>query len=113
MLDLIFQIGASLLGGALLGAGIGYLLSQYLDRAKEWFDRAWRQISRISRAVGILVRRGNRLFKVFVTQFFNGEVESYEEEGDKGVEIDWDDLSDEAKEALSEDEFIPVSRYEL
>lgn len=113
MLDLLFQIGASVIGGALLGAGIGYLLSKYLDRAKEWFNNAWRHISRISRAVGILVRRGNRLFKVFVTQLFNGEIESYEEEGDEGVEIDWDELSDEAKEALSEDEYIPISRYEL
>lgn len=113
MLDIIFQIGVSLLGGALLGAGIGYLLSQYLDKAKEWFDYAWRNISRICRALGILVRRGNRLFKVFVTQLYNGEIESYEEEGDEGVEVEWDDLSDEAKKALSEDEFIPISSYEL
>lgn len=113
MFELIFEIGAALLGGALLGAGIGYLLSKYLDQAIEWFDNAWKQISRIRRAAGILIRRGNRLFKVFVTQLFNGEIESYEERGDQGVEVDWDELSDEAKKALSEDEFIPVSRYEL
>ena len=111
MLDLIFQ-GALLLGSIILGAGIGYALAKYLEKAKEWFQKLWLEISRISRAVGILMRRGNRLFKVFVTQAFNGEIEAYEDPEDEGEEIEWDELSDEAKKALLDDDFIPVEVFE-
>lgn len=111
MWDILFQVGAVVLGG-LIGAGIGYALAKYIDKAKEWFSRLWREITRISRAIGILVRRGNRLFKVFVTKALNGEVEAYEDPQDEGEEIKWEDLTDEAKEALQEDDYITVAVYE-
>lgn len=112
MIDLLYYLGGAILGGV-AGYFIGKALVKYWEKAKEWFDRAWSNIARISRAVGILVRKGNRLFKRFITQLFDGEVEEYYEENDEGVEIDWDDLTDEAKKALREDEYIAVSSYEL
>lgn len=112
MIDLLCYAGAALLGAA-AGYFIGKALVKYWEKAKEWFDNAWRGISRISRAVGILVRQGNKLFKRFVTQLFNGEVEEYVDNSDEGVEIEWDGLTDEAKRALLEDEYIPVKNYRL
>lgn len=112
MLDLLYYLGAAVLGGV-AGYFIGQALVKYWEKAKEWFDQAWRGIARITRAVGILIRKGNRLFKRFVTQLFNGEVEEYYDREDEGIEIKWDDLTDEAKKALEEDEYIAVSSYEL
>lgn len=116
MLDILLQIGAGLLGAAIGGAAgyfIGKALVNYFDNAKTWFDQAWHSIQRISLAVGILIRRGNRLFKQFVVKTFSDEIESYEDTTDEGVEIEWDALTEEAKKALTEDEFLPVQRYEL
>ncbi len=109
---LFTYLGYILLGGA-IGAAVGYLLAEYLENAKEWFDYAWQHISRITRAVGILYRRGKRLFKAFIVEKFNGEYSTYEPEEDDGVEVDWNELSEAAKKALEEDEYIPVQRYEL
>lgn len=110
MIDLLYY-GLAALAGGLIGYGVGSLIAKYLDKAKEWFNRVWRGLSRVSRAVGILVRQGNRLFKRFVAQLLNGEVEEYYDENDKGVEIQWGDLSDEAKKALDEDEYLVVETY--
>ncbi len=110
MIDLLYYLGAAALGG-LIGYGVGSLLVKYLDKAKEWFNRVWRGLSRVSRAIGILVRQGNRLFKRFVAQLFNGEVEEYYDENDVGVEIKWSELSDEAKKALEDDEFLVIETY--
>lgn len=111
MIDLLYYIGAALVSGV-AGYFIGKALVKYWEKAKDWFDRAWQNIQRLVRAVGILVRQGNRLFKRFVAQLKNGEVEEYYDESDTGVEIEWDDLTDEAKKALQQDEYIPVSCYE-
>lgn len=110
MWDILLQIGAVALGGV-AGYFIGRALVKYWEKAKDWFDRAWRNIQRISRAVGILVRQGNRLFKRFIAELFNGEVEEYYDENDEGVEIEWDELTDEAKKALQEDDYIAVASY--
>lgn len=110
MIDLLYYLGAAAVG-ALIGAGVASLLSKYLDKAKEWFNKAWHGISRVSRAVGILVRRGNRLFKRFVAQLFNDEVEEYYDENDDGVEIKRDELSPEALQALDEDDYLLVETY--
>ncbi len=112
MLDLFFNIGAALVGAA-LGYAIGSAIANYLDKAKNWFQQAWNSISKISRAVGILVRRGNRLFKQFVVETFGGEVDVYEPTDDSGVEVKEEELSDEARNALfGEDGYIPVAYYE-
>ena len=115
MLDILVQFGAGIFGAAIGGAAcyfIGKALADYFDKAKSWFDQAWQSTQRISLALGILVRRGNRLFKQFVVKTFGGEVESYGDTTDDGVEIEWDALTAEAKKALIEDELIPVQRYE-
>ena len=114
MLDILVDVGLSLLGGVAAGAAayfIGKALVKYLEKAKDWFDRVWNNIQRISRAVGILVRQGNRLFKRFIAKLFNGEVKEYYDEDDDGVEIEWDDLTDEAKKSLQEDDYIAVASY--
>lgn len=99
--------------GGLLGAGIGYLLSKYLEDAIEWFKSAWQSISRATRAVGILYRRGKRLFKAIVVALIGGETEIYEPTGggDVGVEVTKDDMSPEAWRYLQENDYIPVERY--
>lgn len=112
MWNLIFTIGAAAIGG-LLGYAISSAISKYLDKAKEWFNYAWKQISRITRAVGILVRREYRLFKVFVVETYSGEVELYEQQDDEGVEFKQSELSDEVREALfCEDGYIAIETYE-
>ena len=42
----------------------------------------------------------------------DGEIEEYYDTSDEGVEIKWEELTDEAKKALQEDEYIPVACYE-
>lgn len=115
MIDLLFDIGATLLGGIIGGVAgyfIGKALVKYWEKAKNWFDQVWKSVTRVSRAIGILIRQGNKLFKRFVTLLTNGEVEEYYDESDEGVEINWDELTDEAKKALQDDEYIPVACYE-
>lgn len=111
MIDLLYYLGAAALGG-LIGYGVGSLLAKYWDKAKEWFGQVWRSLRRVSRGVGILIRNGEKLFKRFVAQLANGEVEEYYDENDDGVEIEWDNLTDEAKKALEDDEYIVVENYE-
>lgn len=108
--NLLYYLGAAAIGG-LVAWGVGSLIAKYWKKAKEWFKKVWRSLSRVSRAVGILVRQGNRLFKLFVAQFTNGQVQQYYDENDQGVEIEWDKLSAEAQRALSQDDFIVVENY--
>lgn len=115
MIDILFDIGATLLGGLIGGVAgyfIGKALVKYWEKAKNWFEQVWNSLTRVSRAIGILVRQGNKLFKRFVALLKNGEIEEYYDESDEGVEIDWNELTDEAKKALQEDEYIPVACYE-
>lgn len=111
MLDLLYYLGAAAIGGV-AGYFIGKALSKYWESAKSWFEQFWKGIKRATRAVGILIRQGNRLFKRFVTLLKNDEVEEYYDESDEGVEIEWDSLTDEAKKALEEDEYILVACYQ-
>lgn len=111
MFDILYYLGSAIVGG-IIGYAVGSLLAKYLEAAKEWFSQVWRNLKRVSRAIGILIRQKSRLFKRLVVQLFNGEIEEYYDETDEGVEIDWDDLTDEAKKALEEDEFILVSSFE-
>lgn len=108
--NLLYYLGAAAIGG-LVAFGIGSLISKYIKKAKEWFNRLWHGLSRIYRAVGILIRQGNRLFKRFIAQFSNGEVQQYYDENDEGVEIEWNKLSSEAQRALAQDDFITVENY--
>lgn len=115
MIDILFDVGATLLGGLIGGVAgyfIGKALVKYWEKAKNWFEQVWNSLTRVSRAVGILVRQGNKLFKRFVALLTNGEIEEYYDESDEGIEIDWDELTDEAKKVLQEDEYIPVACYE-
>lgn len=115
MIDILINVGAALLGGLIGGAAgyfIGKALVKYWEKAKNWFDQVWNGITRVTRAVGILIRQGNRLFKRFVTLLKDGEIEEYYDMSDEGVEIKWEELTDEAKKALQEDEYIPVACYE-
>ena len=107
MLDLLYYA----LGGVALYF-IGKALEKYWESAKNWFNQVWNGIKRARRAVGILIRQGNRLFKRFVILLTNDETEEYYDESDKGVEIEWDNLTDEAKKALQEDDYLPVACYE-
>ena len=114
MLDILLNIGIGILGGLIGGAAgyfIGKALIKYWEKAKDWFDRAWNNIKRLSRAVGILLRQGNKLVKRFIAELSNGEIEEYYDENDPGVEIEWDELTDEAKKALQDDNYIPVAIY--
>ena len=110
MIDLLYYGAAALIGG-LIGYGVASLISKYWEKAKEWFNQVWRNLKRVSRAVGLLVRKGNRLFKRFIAQLTNDEVEEYYDENDDGVEIKWDELTDEAKKALKDDEYLVVETY--
>lgn len=110
MIDLLYYLCAAA-AGALIGAGVATLLSKYLDKAKDWFNKVWQGLSRVYRAIGILVRRGNRLFKRFIAQLFNDEVKEYYDENDDGVEINRNELSAEALKALDEDEYLLVETY--
>lgn len=115
MIDILIDLGAAVIGGLIGGAAgyfIGKALVKYWEKAKNWFDQVWNSIQRVRRAVGILLREGNRLFKRFVTLLFNGETEEYYDQSDEGVEIKWEELTDEAKKALQEDEYIAVASYE-
>ncbi len=111
MLDILYYLGAAVLGGV-AGYFIGQALVKYWEKAKSWFDQVWQNMSRVRRAVGILIRQGNRLFKRFVALLTNGETEEYYDQSDEGVEIEWEDLTDEAKKALQDDEYIAVACYE-
>lgn len=110
MLDILYYIGAAAVG-AVAGYFIGKALIKYWEKAKSWFDEMWRGIKRVYRAVGILVRKWGRLFKRFIVELFDGEVEEYYDPDDQGVEIEWDELTDDAKKALQEDEFLVVETY--
>lgn len=111
MWDILFTAGTVLLGG-LLGYGIAELISRYLDKAIEWFNQAWNGIRRVKRAVGILIMKGNRLYKRFVALLNDDEIEEYEDISDDGVEIDRGTLKPEILKALDEDGYIPVKCYE-
>ena len=111
MIDLLYYAGAALLGG-LAGLAIGSLIAKYWEQAKEWFGNVWRSLRRVSRGVGLLVRKGQRLFKRFLALLLNGEVEEYYDESDTGVEISRDDLTTEALKALDEDGYLVAEVYE-
>lgn len=111
MWDLLYYAGAAIVGGV-AGYFIGKAISKYLEKALNWFEEVKKTLSRLVRAAGILIRNGNRLYKRFVAQLSNGEIEEYYDQSDDGVEIEWDDLTEEAKKALQEDEYIVVANYE-
>lgn len=111
MWDLLYYAGAAIVGGV-AGYFIGKAISKYLEKALNWFEEVKKTLSRLVRAAGILVRNGSRLYKRFVAQLTNGEIEEYYDQADEGVEIEWDDLTEEAKKALQEDEYIVVANYE-
>lgn len=111
MIDILYYLGGALLGG-LAGYFIGKAIAKYVENAINWFVRVKNQVSRFVKAAGILIRRGNRVFKRFVVLLLNGEIEEYYDEYDEGVEIDADELSDEAYKALYEDDCIVVETYE-
>lgn len=111
MWDLLYYAGAAIVGGV-AGYFIGKAISKYLEKALNWFEEVKKTLSRLVRAAGILIRNGNRLYKRFVAQLTNGEIEEYYDQSDEGVEIEWDDLTEEAKKALQEDEYIVVANYE-
>lgn len=111
MLDILYYIGAGLLGAA-AGYFIGKAVAKYVEKALEWFQAVRNQVSRISKAVGILYRKGTRMFKAFIVQLINGEEEQYVDSGDEGVEIKKDELSEEAYKALYEDDYVVVKTYE-
>lgn len=115
MIDILFDVGATLLGG-LVGGAVGYFIGKalvnYLEKAKNWFDQVWQTVTRVIRALGILVREGNRLFKRFVVLKDDDEVEQYYDASDTGVEINDKELSEEAKIALYQDDYLVVSCYE-
>lgn len=111
MLDLLYYIGAAVVGGV-AGYFIGSAIAKYLDKAKDWFNEVWHSLSKAARGVGLLVKHGNRLFKHFIAELRNGEIEEYGATDDEGIEIDWNDLSDEAKKALCEDEYLVISSFE-
>ncbi len=112
MWDILYYAGAALLGG-LIGWAIGSAISKYLDKAKEWFAQVWREIPRVVKAVGVLVRiNANRLKKHLIALLSNDEVEEYVENGDEGVEVDPDEIPADALKALNEDGYIPVAVYE-
>ena len=106
-----------LFGKAVIAAivcyGVYSLLTQYWEEAKLAFNKAWSSIRRLFRAVGVLVRRGKKLFKLFVVQTLSGEIETYEDEEDNGVEIDINDpnLTLEVRKALLEDDYLVVQQY--
>lgn len=111
MWDILFTAGEIALG-VLLGYGIAKVISRYLEKAIEWFDQAWNGIRRLKRAVGILIMKGNRLYKRFVALLNNEEIEEYEDLDDGGVEINRKELKPEILKALDEDGYIPVKNYE-
>ena len=52
------------------------------------------------------------MFKALIVQLTNGEDEQYIDTEDEGVEINKDELSEEAYKALYEDDYIVVETYE-
>lgn len=110
MIDLLYYAGAAILGGV-AGFFIGKAIAKYVDKAVEWFNQVWHELSRVSRAVGILFRQGNKLVKRFLAIYKNGDYQEYGDPSDEGVEIEWGDLSEEAKKALQDDGFIVVKSY--
>jgi len=111
MLDLLYYLGAGLLGAA-AGYFIGKAIAKYVEAALNWFKSVKNQISRLLRAAGILYRKGTRMFKALIVQLTNGEEEQYIDTEDEGVEIDKEELSEEAYKALYEDDYIVVETYE-
>lgn len=112
MIELIYLFGKAVIA-AIVCYGVYSILSKYWEDAKLAFNKAWNSIRRLFRAAGVLVRRGNKLFKLFVVQTIKGEIETYEDEEDNGVEIDINDpnLTQEVREALLEDDFLVVEQY--
>lgn len=111
MLDILYYLGAGILGAA-AGYFIGKAIAKYVEAAIDWFKAVKNQISRLFRAAGILYRKGTRMFKAFIVQLTNGEEEQYIDTEDEGVEIDKDELSEEAYKALYEDDYIVVETFE-
>lgn len=111
MLDILYYLGAGILGAA-AGYFIGKAIAKYVEAALDWFKAVKNQISRLFRAAGILYRKGTRMFKAFIVQLTNGEEEQYIDTEDEGVEIDKDELSEEAYKALYEDDYIVVETFE-
>lgn len=111
MIDLLYYAGAAILGG-IAGWAIGSLIAKYWEQAKEWFCSVWRSLRRVSRGVGLLVRKGQKLFKRLLVLLIDGEVEEYYDESDTGVEINRDELTAEAIKALDEDDYLVVETYE-
>lgn len=111
MIDLLYYVTAAIIGGV-AGYFIGKEIAKYYEKAKSWFTQVWNGINRVKRAIGLLIRQGNRLFKRLVALQTDGEVEEYYDKSDDGVEYKLSDLSDEARKALEEDDYIPVACYE-
>ena len=77
------------------------------------FAQVLREIPRVVKAVGVLVRISvNRLKKHLIALLSNDEVEEYVENGDDGVEVDPSEIPADALKALNEDGYIPVAVYE-
>ena len=110
MIEWIIVFGKAIIT-AIVCAGVYSILTEYWEEAKSAFKKAWITFKRLLRATGVLVRRGKKLFKLFVVQTLCGEYETYEDGEDMGVEIEWEDLSPEAKQALKEDDFLVVEHY--
>lgn len=111
MWDILFNVGAAVLG-ALIGYGIGSLISNYIDRAIDWFNDVWSGLRRVKRAVGILIMKGKRLYKHLIALLNNDEIEAYEDTSDEGVEIDRGTIDSKILKALDEDGYIPVKVFE-
>lgn len=98
--------------GGLLGGIIGYFFAsaiiKYCKKALDWFQSAYNNIPRCKKAIGILVREGNRVFKRLWVELTNGEEAIYEEEGDVGVEMEAGELPDEIENALNEQGIVAV-----
>ena len=93
MIDLLYYAGAALLGG-IAGYFIGKAIAEYVEAAQSWFERVWKGLSRVFRAVGILIRKGKRLFKRLIAFLSDDDVEEYYDTEDEGIEVDEDELND-------------------
>ena len=94
-------------GALLLGGVVGY----YISQAIEWFKDVYYKLKRVFRGVGILIRRGSKVFKRLFVELTNGEEEEYYDSVDEGIEISDPQLSDEVRRALYADDYLIVETY--
>lgn len=104
----VIVYGLSAIFGGILGWLFASAIEKYFNKAKSWFESVWDSISRQVRAIGILVRKGNRLFKKFWVEFTTGQEEIYEPSDDNGVEVDRKDLTDEVNQALDRQGYVAI-----